>query len=153
MFKMWKILDFINFNAILWIFIDSTRVSMNFPYISPATGLFPWCSGKGCQLNWIHLPSQSQGCGKSAVVWPLVILLSCCLVWVFPRGPSMKIWSRLGVELCQFCPERHESQRYRWAKIHVFGNVQPSVVDRGVVNWMWFCSGSFYHLVVLYAGS
>ena len=31
-----------------------------------------------------------------------------------------------------------ESQRYKWAKIRIFGVRQPPEVDRGVVNWLWF---------------
>ena len=39
-FAGWKMLDFSLFKTNSWIFIDSTRVSMNFPYISQAAGLF-----------------------------------------------------------------------------------------------------------------
>ena len=41
-----EILDFTNFNAILWIFMTKTGVSVNFTHIFQATGLlfgiFPW---------------------------------------------------------------------------------------------------------------
>ena len=43
----------------------------------------------------------------------------------------MKTWSCLGVELCQFCPGRLESQRYKWQKL---AKIWPSGVDRGVEN-------------------
>ena len=42
----------------------------------------------------------------------------------------MKNWSHLGVELCQFCPERLEIWRYEWAKIGGFDVFRwPSEVE------------------------
>ena len=60
-------LDFHLFKTNSWIFIDSTRVSMNFPYISQAAGLFLSDFSKVFVQGWersVLAGSSGKGCGR-----------------------------------------------------------------------------------------
>ena len=124
-FKCEKYWILCNLNAISWIIYHPIKVSMYCSYIWQTAGLFlsDFSQGflvQGCQLNWILF--GWRGCGRLAVVRPPMVLSSWCFVWLFPRGPSMKIWWCLGgwllIVACKdFKSQRYESKnRQKWWK-------------------------------------
>ena len=70
-----------------------------------------------------------RGSRRFAVVWPLVIPLSFCLVYRSLGHLIMKLWWSCGCRLCHLWPEASWNQSYEWAIIGNFDILWPSEVE------------------------
>ena len=78
--------------------------------------------------DWIHFPHSDRGV-VNWLFWPLrTVQLSSHFAYTFPTASILKLYSCFWSDLSMMVCKGLKSQSYKWVKICVFGDVQPSVM-------------------------